>query len=177
MTRERLFLKKVRKKIDTTTGTGYEAAVLAELGVDVFTIELDKHLALQANRILTLLGYKIGKPLGDQKGRKASLARYREMRRLFPNRGTIRLFLGNGQFGLSKYSPYEGIIVAASVPNLRNVDMLASQLSDRGGIMVVPVGGRNEQYLYIVENKQGKVHIFRLQGVSFDFIRLYYDYH
>ncbi|KPJ82890.1 MAG: hypothetical protein AMS17_18425 [Spirochaetes bacterium DG_61] len=170
-------IKKGEKLLEIGTGTGYEAAVLGELGVHVFTIELDKYLALQANQILTLLGYKVEKNASDQHRVKASLTQYREMRKLFPNRGTIRLFLGNGQFGLEKCSPYKGIIVAASVPHLRYVDTLPSQLSDAGGRMVVPVGRRNEQSLYTVEKRKGRLHISRLRGVSFDFIRLYHDPH
>jgi protein-L-isoaspartate(D-aspartate) O-methyltransferase len=168
-------IKRGEKLLEIGTGTGYEAAVLGELGVHVYTIELDKYLALQANRILTLLGYKVEKIVSDQHREEASLTRYREMRTLFPNRGTIRLFLGNGQFGLEECSPYKGIIVAASVPHLRYVDALPSQLSDAGGIMVVPVGRRNEQSLYTVERRKGRFHISRLRGVSFDFIRLYHN--
>ena len=114
--------------------------------------------------------------MGDQHREKASLTRYREIRTLFPNRGTIRLFLGNGQFGLEKYSPYHGIIVAASVPHLRCVDALPSQLNDAGGIMVVPVGRRNEQSLYTIDRRNDRFHISQLRGVSFDFIRLYHDF-
>ena len=168
-------IKRGEKLLEIGSGTGYEAAVLCELGVQVYTIELDKNLALQANRILTHLGYKVEKGVGDRHRGEASLIRYREMRTLFPSRGTIRLFLGNGQFGLEKYSPYQGIIVAASVSHLRYVDALPSQLSDAGGIMVVPVGRRNEQSLYTIERRRGEFHISRLHGVSFDFIRLYHN--
>jgi protein-L-isoaspartate(D-aspartate) O-methyltransferase len=168
-------IKRGEKLLEIGTGTGYEAAILGELGVHVFTIELDKHLALEANRILTLLGYKVEKNMSDQHRGEASLARYREMRKLFPYRGKVRLFLGNGQCGLEKCSPYKGIIVAASVPHLRYVDELPSQLSDAGGRMVVPVGRRNEQSLCIVERREGRLPISRLRGVTFDFIRLYRD--
>jgi protein-L-isoaspartate(D-aspartate) O-methyltransferase len=170
-------IKRGEKLLEIGTGTGYEAAILGELGVHVFTIERDKYLALQANRNLTLLGYKVEKDMSDQHSEEASLTRYREMRTLFPNRGTVRLFLGNGQFGLEKCSPYQGIIVAASVPHLRYVNTLPSQLSDAGGRIVVPVGSKNEQSLYTVERRKGRLHISQLRGVSFDFIRLYHDSH
>lgn len=39
-------------------GTGYEAAVLSEMGVNVCSIEIDQPVAEAANRILVRLGYK-----------------------------------------------------------------------------------------------------------------------
>jgi hypothetical protein len=77
-------IQRGEKLLEIGTGTGYEAAILAEMGVHVFTVEFDRHLALQANGILTLLGYKFDKTLGHQGGGENSSAWYREMSALYP---------------------------------------------------------------------------------------------
>ena len=43
----------------------YEAAVLAEMGADVFTVEIDKTVGNAANRILSRLGYKPDNTIRD----------------------------------------------------------------------------------------------------------------
>ncbi|MGQ9616401.1 MAG: protein-L-isoaspartate O-methyltransferase family protein [Spirochaetota bacterium] len=80
--------------------TGYEAAVLSEMGVNVFTIEMDEYLAKWANRVLVQLGYKIDKSIRNEVKKKMILKSFQEVRDLFPNRGTVELYLGNGRFGL-----------------------------------------------------------------------------
>ncbi len=166
-------IKRGEKLLEVGTGTGYEAAVLCEMGVRVFTIEIDKYLANRANQVLVKLGYKIDKGIGDEVKRKQMMKRYNEIKNLFSMRGSIQLFLGNGQFGIKKHSPFKGIIVAASVPQLRHLDHLLSQLSDSGGRLVVPAGPRNAQSLYILEKRNGTFYTSVLDGVSFDFVRLF----
>jgi protein-L-isoaspartate(D-aspartate) O-methyltransferase len=136
------------KVLEIGTGTGYEAAILAEMGARVFTIEIDRFLAETANRVLVLLGYKSGK------GKP------------------IRLYWGDGRQGLAEEAPFDGIIVAASIPDLRQVRHLAAQLSAAGGRMVVPVGDRLEQELHIIERKGKRLAFRALPGVSFQFLRL-----
>ncbi len=43
--------------LEIGTGSGYQAAVFAELGAQVFSIEIVEPLAVQAKEILTTLGY------------------------------------------------------------------------------------------------------------------------
>jgi protein-L-isoaspartate(D-aspartate) O-methyltransferase len=168
-------IKRGEKLLEVGTGTGYEAAVLCEMGVRVFTIEIDKYLANRANQILVQLGFKIDKGIGDEYGRKKMMKRYKEIKKLFSHRGSIELYLGNGQFGIKKHSPYKGIIIAASVPHLRHIDHLSVQLGDGGGRLVVPAGMRNAQSLYVVEKRNGKFHTSVLEGVTFDFVRLFLE--
>jgi hypothetical protein len=51
--------------LEIGTGTGYEAAVPAERGVHVFTMEVDKTEGSTANRILSRLGYKVDNTIRD----------------------------------------------------------------------------------------------------------------
>jgi protein-L-isoaspartate(D-aspartate) O-methyltransferase len=56
----------------------------------------------------------------------------------------VTLATGDGTLGLPDHAPYDRIIVTAAAPRVPEV--LVDQLVD-GGIMVVPVGGANEQTL------------------------------
>ena len=76
------------KVLEIGTGSGYQAAVLAELGCRVFTIERHMDLHLQSRKLLEKLGYHIATRCGD---------------------GTI---------GWSEFSPYDGIIVTAAAPDV-----------------------------------------------------------
>ncbi len=55
---EILELKGTEKVLEIGTGSGYQAAVLAELAERVFTVERIPSLAHRANQILKKLGYK-----------------------------------------------------------------------------------------------------------------------
>ncbi len=166
-------IERGEKLLEVGTGTGYEAAVLSEMGVSVFSIEVDGFLANQANRILTQLGYKVDRTLNDPGKSRDLIKRYGEIKKLFPHRGPIRLFHGNGQYGLKKFSPYKGIIVAASVSAIRVLNRLTAQLSVSDGVLVVPAGRRHDQSLEIITRRNSGLHIGRLEGVSFDFVRLF----
>lgn len=163
------------KLLEIGTGTGYEAAVLSEMGVNVFTIEIDENLAKWANRVLVQLGYKIDKSIRNEEKKKMILKRFQEIRNLFSHRGTVELYLGNGRFGLKRHSPFKGIIVAASVLRLYYIDHLFDQLSNDSGRLVVPAGKRNDQLLYIVERKHNQFYTNVLDGISFDFVRLFLE--
>jgi protein-L-isoaspartate(D-aspartate) O-methyltransferase len=76
------------KILEVGTGSGYQAAVLAEMGCKVFTIERHVDLLLQARKMFEKFGYRIGSKAGD---------------------GTI---------GWSEFSPYDGIVVTAAAPNV-----------------------------------------------------------
>ncbi|MEW5817900.1 MAG: rRNA adenine N-6-methyltransferase family protein, partial [Spirochaetota bacterium] len=165
-------LKSGDKVLEIGTGTGYEAAVLAEMGVKVFTIEIDKQTAEKANRILVNLGYKIDKQLKNKQRRKDGIKRFNRIKTYFLNREKIELYWGNGRNGLEEYSPFKGIIVAASIPNINDIKNLVSQLSPKRGRLVVPVGSRYEQTLHIIERQTDKVHLSILEGVTFNFIRM-----
>jgi protein-L-isoaspartate(D-aspartate) O-methyltransferase len=73
--------------LDIGTGSGYQAAVLAELGADVRTIERIPELAERARVRLVEAGYE-----------------------------TVDVHVGDGSLGLPEYGPYNAIVVAAAAP-------------------------------------------------------------
>ena len=74
--------------LEVGTGSGYQAAVLAEMGFRVFSIERDSMLLSTARKTLESLGYRVATKTGD---------------------GTV---------GWNEFSPFDGIIVTAGAPNV-----------------------------------------------------------
>jgi protein-L-isoaspartate(D-aspartate) O-methyltransferase len=85
---QHLDLKKGARVLEVGTGSGYQAAILAEIGCKVYTIERHVELLLQARKMFEKWGYRIGSKAGD---------------------GTI---------GWLEFAPYDGIIVTAAAPNV-----------------------------------------------------------
>jgi len=83
---EKLRAKKGDKILEIGTGSGYQAAILAEMGCKVYTIERIMELYLKARKLFEELGYHIASRCGD---------------------GTI---------GWPEFAPYNGIIVTAAAP-------------------------------------------------------------
>ena len=75
--------------LEIGTGSGYQAAVLAEMGAQVHTIEIVEPLAAQATRRLARLGY-----------------------------GDVSTRLGDGYYGWSEAAPFEAIIVTAAAAHV-----------------------------------------------------------
>ncbi len=75
--------------LEIGTGTGYQAAILAQLAADVVTIERQSSLAEQAKNNFQRLGYC-----------------------------NIRVITGDGTLGVPEFAPYQKIIVAAAAPNV-----------------------------------------------------------
>ncbi len=76
------------KVLEVGTGSGYQAAVLLEMGFEVYTIEYIRPLLEQSMQVLSQI------------------------------KGQIRAFHGDGSKGLAKYAPYDGIVVTAGAPVL-----------------------------------------------------------
>ena len=107
------------------------------------------------------------------KGKAKQLQKYySNIRTRFPMRGSIRLFSGNGQLGLQKHAPFKGIIVAASLSQMHHLENLVRQLSAHGGRLIVPLGDRIGQQMYIVEKKNKKLTTMLLQNITFQFVRM-----
>jgi protein-L-isoaspartate(D-aspartate) O-methyltransferase len=83
-----LKVKKRDKILEIGTGSGYQAAILAEMGAKVYTIERFRELFLKAQRILTSLGY------------------------------SADFFYGDGYEGKPQYGPFDGIIITAAAPDV-----------------------------------------------------------
>lgn len=88
---ELLELKKGYKILEIGTGSGYQAAVLLEMGATLFTIERQNELFKKAKLFLPKLGYKPKK-----------------------------MIFGDGYIGLENEAPFDGIIVTAGAPYVPN---------------------------------------------------------
>jgi protein-L-isoaspartate(D-aspartate) O-methyltransferase len=83
-----LRLKEGETVLEIGTGSGYQAAVLAAMGVRVFTIERNHGLLVRARKVLE-----------QQKCRVATR-------------------VGDGTVGWNEHAPYNGIIVTAAAPDI-----------------------------------------------------------
>ena len=79
-----LRVEKKSKILEIGTGSGYQAAILVEMGARVFTIERHRELYQKARKMMSALGYE---------------ASY---------------FFGDGYLGKPAYSPYDGILLTAA---------------------------------------------------------------
>jgi protein-L-isoaspartate(D-aspartate) O-methyltransferase len=86
---EALLLQGREKVMEVGTGSGYQAAVLAEMGCTVHTIERDPGLAREAAARLAAMGYS-----------------------------GVRVHLGDGTLGLAEEAPFRGIVVTAGGPRV-----------------------------------------------------------
>ena len=62
---ELLALEPGERVLEVGTGSGYQAAVLAELGADVYSIEIVEPLGRRAAEDLARLGYEVNLRIGD----------------------------------------------------------------------------------------------------------------
>ncbi len=83
-----LEIKKNDKVLEVGTGSGYQAAVLLEMGAKVFTIERQKELFAKVQHFLPEIGY------------------------------TPAFFFGDGYKGLPDFAPFDKIIVTAGAPSV-----------------------------------------------------------
>jgi protein-L-isoaspartate(D-aspartate) O-methyltransferase len=86
---EALSLSGRERVLDVGTGSGYQAAVLAELAAEVHTIERVPGLATQARRNLAEAGYE-----------------------------RVHVHVGDGTLGLPEHAPFRAIAVAAAAPRV-----------------------------------------------------------
>ncbi len=86
---ELLGLKGKEKVLEIGTGSGYQAAILAELADSVFTIEIVESLAQSAQRLLGELGY-----------------------------ANVIVRCGDGFQGWAEHAPFDGIIVTCAPPEI-----------------------------------------------------------
>jgi len=117
--------KRSDRVLEIGTGSGYQAAILAELVTEVYTIEIVEPLAKAAEATLQRLGYK-----------------------------NVHLKVGDGYKGWQEEAPFDAIIVTCAPDKVPQP--LVDQLKD-GGRMVIPVGERFAQQLYLLEKKNGQL--------------------
>ncbi len=86
---EALLLKGTERVLEIGAGSGYQAAILAELAREVISIERRPELAETARTTLAALGYT-----------------------------NIRVIVGDGTVGYAPAAPFDGILVAAGAPRV-----------------------------------------------------------
>ena len=80
--------EKHEKVLEVGTGSGYQTAILCEMGVKVYSIERFRELYLKAKSILNSMGYN------------------------------PYLFYGDGYKGVTTYAPYDKILITAGAPEI-----------------------------------------------------------
>lgn len=106
--------------LEIGTGSGYQAAVLAELDVDLYSIERLAQLHERAKRVLNELGY------------------------------AVHLRLGDGTEGWPEEAPFDGILVTAGgseIPPVLPDELRAPSRTRRGGRLVIPLGPPDHQVM------------------------------
>ena len=89
MMTEAIRLKPTDRVLEVGTGSGYQAAVLAEMVKEVYTIEIRKSLAESAANRLAELGYR-----------------------------NVKAKYGDGYFGWEEYAPFDAIMITAAANHI-----------------------------------------------------------
>ena len=134
---ELLELEAGDRVLEIGTGSGYQAAVLAELGtVDIYSIEIIPELAQSAAQRLMDLGYT-----------------------------DVHVRQGDGYYGWAEAAPFDAIIVTAAPDHLPAP--LVSQLAEGGSIVIPigPPGGYQSLWRFVIEDNE--LVAYNLGGVSF----------
>ncbi len=117
-----LEVEKMDKILEVGTGSGYQAAVLLEMGAKVYTIERYKELSVKAQTLLPELGYK------------------------------PHFFYGDGYKGLPTYGPFDKILITAAAPDvprslpdqLRVGGRLVAPVGGKGGQVMLTIDKKGE---------------------------------
>ena len=143
---EYLKLKEGDKVLEVGTGSGYHAALCAELVAPkdsknpghVFSIERHSELVKSARNSLHITGYD----------------------------GRVTVIHGDGTLGYPPEAPYDKILVTASSPN-KIPPPLKDQLKN-GGILCIPAGTKDwSQDLYILRKINNEFEVEKKEGVRF----------
>jgi protein-L-isoaspartate(D-aspartate) O-methyltransferase len=122
---EQLALQGKERVLDVGTGSGYQAAVLAELAAEVHSIERIPELAERARANLAAAGY------GDR----------------------VQLHVGDGTRGVPESAPFAAIAVAAAA--LEAPPALYEQLELRGRLVVPVGGSDGQWLEVVVRTPEG----------------------
>lgn len=107
--------------LEIGTGSGYQAAVLCELGARVFSIERHKPILERTQRLLEEIGYRVVTRAGD------------------------------GTLGWPSFAPYDGIVVTAGATDVPQTLLSQLRLPENGrpgGRLVVPIGDAEGQTMH-----------------------------
>ena len=132
--------QKGERVLEIGTGSGYQAAVLCEMGSRVFTIERHQALYARSTTLLKELGYRVVSKCGD------------------------------GTLGWPAYAPFDKILVTAGAEGLPEPLLQQLRLPENnkpGGALVIPVGGDEGQVMHRITRtgedsyEDEKTHVFR----------------
>ena len=135
------------KVLEVGTGSGYQAAVLCELGARVFSIERHEALLERTRDLLDRLGYRV-------------LTRF-----------------GDGTLGWSGPAPYDGIVVTAGgteVPDALLDQLRVPGPTTPGGRLIIPVGDATKQTMLRI-TRTGPDTFHREEFLDFRFVPLVAD--
>ena len=132
-----LDLKGDEKVLEIGTGSGYQAAVLAEIVKEVYTIEIYESLSKKSEKLLSDLGYQ-----------------------------NIKFKVGDGYYGWEKYAPYDAIIVTCAPDHVPPL-LLQQIRDDGGRIVIPMGGIWMVQTLVKIEKIEGKIKSKGIIGVRF----------
>ncbi|MEJ2278055.1 MAG: protein-L-isoaspartate O-methyltransferase [Candidatus Lokiarchaeota archaeon] len=137
---EILDLRQGEKVLEVGTGSGYHAALCAELVSPkghIYTIERHKELAEKAKDKILDAGYK-----------------------------NVTIIHGDGTLGYPEEAPYDKILVTAASPN--KVPQPLNDLLKEWGVMCIPAGTRRfAQSLYTIKKEKDQFKSKRITGVRF----------
>ena len=119
-----LKVKKGEKVLEIGTGSGYQASILVNLGVKLYTIERQQELYKKASRLLNNLGLKPKKTIFQ-----------------------------DGTLGLAEHSPYDAIIVTAAAETVPKIFLDQLSVGGRLVIPVGKNSQKMIRYTKIKENK------------------------
>lgn len=116
-----------KKVLEIGTGSGYHAAILAELVKKVYTIEKRPALAMKAKKLLLSLGYK-----------------------------NIGFKIGDGSFGWKENAPYDGIICTFSPDHIPPALLDQLAVGGRM-IIPVSYSSKVQEFILIEKESSGKL--------------------
>lgn len=111
--------------LEIGTGSGYQAAVLAQIGCSVLSVERHAPLADAARKRLEQLGLA----------------------------GSVTIVVGDGSLGRPQEAPFEGIVVTAAAPAVP--DALTAQLADGGRLVIPIGPRRRQELVLVVRHGNG----------------------
>ena len=126
-----------RKVLEVGTGSGYQAAVLAAIGLEVYTVERIGDLLRQARKRFRSLGINVRSKHDD------------------------------GHLGWAENGPFDAIVVTAAAAAPALVDELLAQLAPGGRLVAPVEAGNGQSLLQVTRDAEGLLQHQVLAPVTF----------